>query len=275
MTNPDRDAGITASTPPRDERWEALDALDAWLRAPMLGLSFAWLLLVLWELARGSSALLETFGTAIWGVFIIEFALRFTLAPEKLPFLRRNWLTIIALVIPALRLLRGFRLLRMARALRGVRLVRIVGTANRSMNALRVTLARRGFVYVLGLTVLVTLLGAAGILSFEPAAEVEGGFASYWDALWWTAMLVSTIGSAFWPVTLEGRILCFLLSVYGLAVFGYITASFASFFIGRDSEPREDASAEMARLSADITALRAELARGRSDREAPPPTRPG
>lgn len=246
----------------RRERWEALDALDDWLRLPMLGLSFLWLLLVLWELARGSSALLESFGTAIWAAFIVEFLIRFALAPEKGPFLRRNWLTIIALVVPAFRLLRGFRLLRAARALRGIRLVRIVGTANRSMNALRATLVRRGFVYVLGLTALVVALGAAGMISFEPAREVDGGFASYLDALWWTAMLVSTIGSAFWPETTEGRILCFLLSIYGLAVFGYITASFASFFIGRDKEPIEE-RADVAALRADIAALRMELARPR------------
>ena len=259
-----RDEGSQETEPQEDrrERWEALDALDDWLRLPMLGLSLLWLLLVLWELARGSSALLESFGTAIWMAFIVEFLLRFALAPEKVPFLRRNWLTIIALVVPAFRLLRGFRLLRAARALRGVRLVRIVGTANRSMNALRATLERRGFVYVLGLTMLVIALGAAGMLSFEPAREVEGGFASYWDSLWWTAMLVSTIGSAFWPATPEGRILCFLLSIYGLAVFGYITASFASFFIGRDKEPIEERR-EIAALREDIAALRVELARPR------------
>ena len=248
------------------ERLEVLDSLDDWLRLPMLALSFVWLLLVVWELARGSSALLESFGTVIWMVFILEFLLRFTLAPEKAPFLRRNWLTIISLLVPAFRLLRGFRVLRAARALRGVRLVRIVSTANRSMNALRITLARRGFVYVLGLTILVTALGAAGMLSFENAGVVEGGFTSYWDALWWTAMLISTIGSAFWPATLEGRLLCFLLSIYGLAVFGYITASFASFFIGRDQQPMNEASADMAALRADIASLRAELGRSALDR---------
>lgn len=245
------------------ERRDVLDQLDDWLRAPMLALSFVWLLLVVWELARGTSAALETFGLVIWGVFILEFGLRFTLAPEKLPFLRSNWLTVIALVVPAFRLLRGFRLLRAARALRGVRLVRIVGTANRSMNALRATLTRHGFIYVLGLTLLVVALGAAGMLSFEPAGEIEGGFTSYWDALWWTAMLVSTIGSAFWPTTGEGRILCFLLSLYGLAVFGYITASFASFFIGRDKAPDTGSAGEMTALRADIAALRAALARER------------
>ncbi len=92
------------------------------------------------------------------------------------------------------------------------------------------------------LAVLVALLGAGGMLAFEPASEVEGGFASYGEALWWTAMLLTTMGSEFWPRTAEGRVLCFLLSLYGFAVFGYITAAFASFFVGRDAERREGAS---------------------------------
>lgn len=246
----------------RDARWRTLEQLDDWLRTPMLLLSLAWLALVLVELLRGSSRLLEIFGIAIWAIFILEFALRFALAPEKLPFLRRNWLTVIALVVPAFRLLRSLRFLRAARALRGARLVRIVGTANRSMNALKETLRRRGFGYVAGLTALVIALGAAGMLSFEPATEIEGGFTSYGDALWWTGMLVSTMGSAYWPATVEGRILTLLLSVYGLAVFGYITASFASYFVGRDAEATSAgpiADAEVAGLRADIATLRGEL----------------
>ena len=74
-----------------------------------------------------------------------------------------------------------------------------------------------------------------------------------WGAL--VGMLVSTMGSSFWPITTEGRILAFLLSVYGLAVFGYLTATFASFFIGRDAE---DAGAPVAG-AAELTALRREI----------------
>lgn len=201
----------------------------------MLVLSFVWLALVVAELAFGSTRLFETFGTLIWIVFLLEFALRFALAPAKLPFLRREWLTVIALLVPALRLVRAVRVLQAARALRGFRLVRIVGTANRGMNALRAASRRRGLGYVLMLTVVVALLGAGGMLAFEPAGEVEGGFTSYGDALWWTAMLMVSLGSEFWPKTPEGRILCFGIALYGFAVFGYITASFASFFVGRDA----------------------------------------
>lgn len=247
------------------ERWNVLEELDEWLRLPMALLGLGWLLIVIAELIWGESKLLTLASTAIWIIFIAEFALRLLLAPDRLGFVRRNWLTVVALAVPALRFFRALSFLRAARALRGVRLVRIVGTANRSMKALRVTMRRRRFGYVLGLTFLVVLLGAAGMLSFEPASEVDGGFTSYGHALWWTAMLVTSIGSDFWPVTSEGRVLTLLLSIYGLAVFGYITASFASFFVGRDAaEPDAPVagSADIERLATEIRELRLHLSRG-------------
>jgi hypothetical protein len=75
-----------------DERWNALEELDEWLRTPMLVLSFLWLLLVVVELVWGTFDALETFGTVIWIAFLIEFAIRVALAPEKTPFLSQNWL---------------------------------------------------------------------------------------------------------------------------------------------------------------------------------------
>lgn len=244
------------------DRRDTLERLDEWLDVPMLVLSVLWLGLVLYDLAYGSNPLIEAISLAIWAVFIAEFVLRFTLAPHKRAFLKGNWLTVIALLLPALRLFRIFRVFRAARALRGVRLVRIVGTANRSMAALKSALRRRRFGYVAAMTLIVMTLGAAGMLSFEPASEVEGGVTSYGDALWWTAMMLTTIGSQYWPQSSEGRILALMISVYGLAVFGYITASFASFFVGWDAEEASDlpSSAEqMAALTKEVAALRGEL----------------
>jgi voltage-gated potassium channel len=245
------------------QRWKTLRQLDEWLDTPMMVLSAIWVVVVLVELTRGANPLLDTIASVIWIIFLLEFGIRLTLAPKKLPFLKHNWLTAIALLAPALRLFAIFRFLRAASALRGFRLVRIVGTANRSMNALRRTLERRKFGYVAGLTLLVAGLGAAGMLNFEPANQVPGGFTSYGDALWWTAMLLTSIGSQYWPVTTEGRLLTVLLSLYGFATFGYITATIASYFVGRDAE-RKDApvagSGQVEQLLHEVRALRAELA---------------
>jgi voltage-gated potassium channel len=251
-------------------RWRLLRDLDEWLTIPMILLSLAWLAIVVWELVTGTTALLETIGIVIWVIFIAEFAIRFALAPEKMKFLKSSWLIVITLLVPALRLFRAFAILRAARGLRGLRLVRIVGTANRSMNALKKTLERRGFGYVVGLTLAVIFLGAAGMLNFENAREVEDGFTSYGHALWWTGMLVASIGTENWPVTTEGRLLAMLLAIYGLAVFGYIAATFASFFIGRDAEEARGPVAgnrDIRRLLKEVESLRLELAHSRDSAE--------
>ena len=91
--------------------------------------------------------------------------------------------------------------------------------------------------------------------TFESRAE-GGGLANYGEALWWTAMIMTTLGSEYWPQTAEGRLLCYFLALYAFAVFGYVTATVAAFFIGRDAENpgTEVAGAEQ------IEALRQEIA---------------
>ena len=66
------------------------------------------------------------------------------------------------------------------------------------------------------------------------------------------------IGGDYWPKTFEGRILAFLLSVYAFSIFGYITASLASFLIGRD---KESASREIEELHSEVQHLSSEINR--------------
>lgn len=241
------------------ERLRALHGLEEWLETPMLVLSFVWLALVLLELTWTTSGVFEMLGTIIWIVFILEFLLRFVLAPRKWSFLKRNPITLIALIAPAFRFLRVLRVLRVAR---GLQLVRVVGSANRGLNALRLSLGRRRAGYVFIATALIALLGAGGMLALEPASQIDGGFTGYGDALWWTIMLMTTIGSQFWPQTAEGRVLAVLLSIYSLGVFGYITASFATFFVGQEAKAEDGdvaGSQEIAELRREIGALREEL----------------
>jgi voltage-gated potassium channel len=245
------------------ERYELLQRLEDLLETPMLILAFVWLALLIGELIWGESPAFEIIGTSIWAIFILNFAVEFILAPRKGAYLKSNWLTVISLLVPALRIFRVFRvarLLRLTRVGRGLRLFRVISSLNRGMRALAANLRRRGFGYVIALTLLVVFAGAAGMYAFEN--EIPGGLNSYGEALWWTTMIMTTLGSQYWPQTFEGRVLCVFLALYAFAIFGYVTATLATFFVGRDAEDNEAELAganELATLRQELNALRNDI----------------
>jgi len=257
------------------ERYELLERLQDALEVPMIVLGLGWLVLLIVELTSKLSPLLELVGNVIWVIFVLDFLLKFVLAPQKLPFLQKNVLTIISLALPALRVLRvarAVRLIRTARAARSLRLVKVIGSLNRGIRSLGATMQRRAFGYVMALTFIVLLTGAAGMYAFE---RDEGqALTTYGKAVWWTAMVLITMGSEYWPKSPEGRILCLLLAVYGFTVFGYFTALLATYFLGRDAEDQNTEIAgagQIKELQHEIRLLRQEI----QSLRIPPPAQPG
>jgi voltage-gated potassium channel len=223
----------------RRERWKLTARLARGLERPMLVLGAIWLALLVIEFTRGLAPWLQRVNDLIWLLFVVQFVLEFAAAPVKRVYLRRHWVTAVSLAAPALRLVRLVRLVRaarLARTMRGLRLARLLGGLNRGMRSLAVGFRRRGLGYVIVLTLLVTLVGAAGMYRFELDAPGGPGFPDYSTSLWWTAMLLTTMGSDYWPRTAEGRVLCLVLALYAFAVFGYVTAAIAAYFVGRDNQ---------------------------------------
>lgn len=255
----DRDSAPRADAALHRERGTLLQQLDEALDGFMVVLSLAWIALLVAELVGdGLPRTLEIVVLVVWGIFVLDFVLEFTVAPAKGQYLRTHWLTVVSLALPALRVIRIFsalRLLRGARVVRSVGLLRVLTSINRGFGSLRATAARRGVGYVLAATAIVMAVGAAGMASFEsPASLSAQGLAArplqdYGDALWWTAYTMTT-GATHQPATAEGRLLGWLLSLYGLGIFGYLTATLASHFVGREREAG-DAAVEPDRSSPD------------------------
>lgn len=247
------------------ERSEVLQQLDAWLETPMLVLGFVWLGLFIMEMVWGLTPLLEIFSDIIWIAFIGDFGIQFLLAPQKLSYLKHNWLTAFSLLLPALRTLRIVPVVQSffqsVHGLRGLQLLRVMTRINKGMKVLAASIGHRGFGYVVGTTTIVTLIGAAGIYTFERELP-SGAIADYGTALWWTAMVMTTIGSDFFPKTAEGRVLCFFLSMYAFGVSGYLTATLATFFVSQDIESDREKLADtksIQTLQIEISALRKEI----------------
>ena len=245
----------------RAERWELLGHLQRLLDPMMVILGFVFLALLIIDfsgmpLSPTQRAWLDRGMTAIWAIFVVDFLVRFVIAPSKAAYLRANWLAAASLALPFLRPLRA---LQAVRAVRSLSLVRLLGGANRGMRVLQRVTGASGLAYVAALTILVTLLGAAGVLYFDRSAE-GATIRSFADALWWSTALVTTINNEKYTVTPEGRVIAILMRVFAVSVFGFITASIASYLIGRQAGEQAAADGSGTRLAEHLAAVRAENA---------------
>jgi len=237
------------------DRYELLQQIDEALNIPMAALGFAWLGLLLVDLIWGLTPALEFLLATIWIIFIIDFLLKLFLAPKKAAFVKSNWLTAIALIVPAFRI---FRVLSVLRFARGIALTRIVSSTNRSMKALRLTMGQSGFGYVVALASIMALAGSAGMYAFERGTNPD--LKSFGNALWLTATAI-TIGTDYWPLSPEGKLLIFMMDLFSFAVTGYVSAILASYFIGRDanSDRSEANKKALEEIRSEIQALKEEV----------------
>lgn len=246
-----------------DRREDLRERLDRYLDLPLALASVVMVLIAVIEIggdvAGPWDARLKVLGWALWGLFFVEFAAKFALAPNKRAYLKRNPLDVIVLLVPFLRFLRVLQVLRATRALPVLRLLVFGG---RGSGAAVVLLRRRRLGQLALVSVLVVLIGAASGYALEagaPAAPITG----FGDALWWSAALVTTVGSELYPVTALGRVLGILLMLYAVGVFSYFIASIASVLVGLDAQQPPDEGTDKGiavRLNPDeIEALRSVL----------------
>ena len=242
------------------ERLSLLRKIDHALERPMIVLGIVWLALLVVQLVYGSSRWINDTTFAVWAIFVVDFLIRFFLAPKKVPFLKRHWLVALSLMLPALSVLRLTRVLAMLPSWQ-VLIFRLLTGLNRSISVLGSTMRRRGMAYVLAVSLIVTIAGAAGIYAVEPHGS--NGIPNFWFALWWTGMMMTTMGSSYYPQTVGGQIICFLLAVFAFSIFGYITAAIASYFVHKDASDaasESPAQPSLAEVLDEVRQLRSELA---------------
>lgn len=258
----------------RAERESLEERISRWLDVPLAILALIWTLLIVVELAfplsPEAAERIVHINFAIWFIFAVTFFIEFALAPSKLSYLQRNFLSALAVGLPFVRVV---RVLQIARVFRAASLARLVVVANRATAGAADLFSEQRFLYVVSLVAVTTLLSAAGVYFFEVDAPGTP-FHTFWETLWWAATLSTTINIGADPVTLEGRVIALIQRVTALAVFGYVTASIASFLVGRRVGERREAPAEreaIVRLTEEVRQLRASVER--LERESSPAPR--
>lgn len=244
------------------ERLTAYENKTAW---SMVILSIIYLILYSFyvldtDLVGTTRSLLNAGMNVIWIIFIADLAIRAILAPRTLAYLVHHPVDVIAVAIPAFRVLRVLRVLTAGQWLisRGSRL-RFGRTATAVVIAV---------IFVMYLSSLAVLNAERG----APGAKIV----DFPDALWWSIVTMSTVGyGEYYPVTTNGRIIAAGVMVVGISLLGLVGASLASSVISRLSgqalQGQGEVRAQVQALTKEIAALRQELAdAGLLTRRAPP-----
>ncbi|MBZ5737286.1 potassium channel family protein [Nocardioides mangrovi] len=199
----------------RVERWERTSEVPLLLLAVAFLVAYAWPILDP-GLDHDLGDVLGVASWTIWVAFAFDFLIRLWLAEDTAHYAVRHWYDVVLIAAPVFRPLRLLRLLAFARIL------------NRSAVG---NLAGRVSVYVAGVAVAATGLGALAVLDAErdaPGATIT----TSGDALWWALTTVTTVGYGdFYPVTTTGRLVAAALMIVGIGVVGSVTAVVAAWLV--------------------------------------------
>ncbi|MSZ88156.1 MAG: hypothetical protein F2585_02315 [Actinobacteria bacterium] len=197
---------------PRLDRW--LDATTTPL--DLLALCTIWLTVVpvvnLDHLA-GKSIYWWAGRFALSFIYFVDMAIRARLSGQGIRYAFRHPVGVLAIVIPAVRILFSLRLL---------------GAMFRKGNLSH-------FLFVAG----VLLLNISVIVyAFETRAP-DANITSIGISLWWACVTVATVGYGdYYPVTVGGRITSVVLMIIGLTTIGVVTAQIASSFMDQAAARR-------------------------------------
>jgi voltage-gated potassium channel len=179
---------------------------------------------------------------AVWLLFLLETVVVTSLVDDRRTYLRHNWMNLL-IIIGGLPLI--WNVTPLAGLLRSLRLLLLIGLLFRFSSTLRQVLGHNRLGTTLGISLVVIVL--AGLLM----TAIEPGVSTPWDGIWWAWVTVTTVGYGdIVPMTPAGKVFGALLILLGVGLFSLMTASFSSFFIGRDvSKVEEEIGKDMERLS--------------------------
>jgi len=177
---------------------------------------------------------------ATWGVFLVDYVVRITIAEHRWRWFSRHLLDLAIIVLPMLRPLRLMRFFTILAIIQ-----RGAGTKLRGRVA----------IYTIGATVITIVVSALAVYDAEDGI---GNIDSFGDALWWAFVTITTVGYGdYYPVTLAGRLVAIGLMIGGIALIGVVTATIASWIVERVSD--ETTAKEMASQD-QVEQLRGEIA---------------
>jgi voltage-gated potassium channel len=236
----------SASGRPTQTRWRQLTDIPLSIAAAIFLGAYAWQVIA--NLQSPEDTITSIIIWIVWGLFVIDFVVNLVLAERRVRWFFTHFHEFLMVVLPALR------------PLRLLRLITILAVLQRGAGH-----ALRGRVVLYASGGAITLVFVAALAELDVERNAVGSHIhTFGDALWWACTTITSVGYGdITPVTIVGRLIAVGVMIAGLALLGTVTATLASFFLDRvadtTKEEGDETHAAIATLTAEITALRAEM----------------
>ncbi|MDO4319552.1 MAG: ion channel [Bacteroidales bacterium] len=164
-----------------------------------------------------------TFQFWVCVVFIIDFFVEMHYAPDKSRYFWHRLLFLL-LSIPYLNIINQMDIHLSHDALYFVRFIPLARGAlalSIVMSYLSSNAVTSLFISYLSIMILIAYF--CSLIFYQREAGVNPQVNSYWTALWWSAMNMSTVGCDISPMTISGKIVAVILPVTGMIIFPLFT----------------------------------------------------
>lgn len=184
--------------------------------------------------------------------FIIDFFVEWFLAKDKWKYLKHRFVFLI-LSIPYLNIVTAYQIPLSHDAIFFVRFIPLA----RGALALSIVIGYLSSnavtsLFISYLSILLLVAYFCSLIFFQREHEVNPDVTTYWTALWWTAMNLSTVGCYINPMTIAGKIVAVILPVSGMIIFplftvyltDYVTRKNRTSYIDPDREDEKNSSVQ-------------------------------
>jgi len=215
-----------------------------WTDMPLLVLAIGSLPLLLLELIterlnETDKNFLFIVNVVIFIAFATDYFVELIICKQKSLYLKTEWSSLLIWIAQLLALLPalGFLgILRGARALRVLSTIsRVIGIGVSTRAEGKNLLKRHAASFAFGLSGLTWISSAVAFTIAEDIGK-DGRFDSFFDALWWSACTITTVGYGdIYPVTPAGRLVAVLTMIVGVSTLAVVTARIAQFLLSTET----------------------------------------
>jgi voltage-gated potassium channel len=215
----------------------AYDRFAKAVDGPMMVITIFWIPVLIIPLVTpvhgGLDESLVAIDYTIWALFVIEYFVKFYLAPERWRYFKTHILDFIIVIVPF------FRPLRVARLVRLQVLLRVSVLGGEAVRRARQVLTHKGFHFVVLFAAILIFL-CAGLVTVAEKHAHGASIHNYGQGLWWAIATVTTVGYGDRvPVSPMGQGVAVILMLVGIGLIGALTATVASYFMEQKSDETE------------------------------------